>query len=51
MLFVLEGELTLELDSGPVVIRQDGYLLASNQPHAFANRGESVVRFYRCTGW
>lgn len=51
MLFVLEGELTLELDSGPVVIRQDGYLLASNQPHAFANRGQGVVRFYRCTGW
>lgn len=51
MLFVLEGELTLELDTGPIIIRNDGFLVASDQDHAFANRGEGMVRFYRCTGW
>lgn len=51
MLFVVEGELTLEVGADTILIQHDGYLLDSTQPHAFANRSDQIVRFFRCTAW
>lgn len=51
MLFVVEGRLTLETEGGSVEIEKDGHLLDSTQAHAFANKGEQAVRFFRCTAW
>lgn len=51
MLFVVEGELTLEVETDTILIQHDGYLLDSTQPHAFANRSDQIVRFFRCTAW
>ncbi|MDG2527338.1 helix-turn-helix domain-containing protein [Caulobacter endophyticus] len=48
-LFVVEGRLTLELADGPVEISADAYLFDSAQPHAFGNRGDRLVRFFRTT--
>lgn len=51
MVFVVEGRLTLELESGPVEVERNGWLFDSAQAHAFANRGSEPVRFFRCTSW
>jgi transcriptional regulator with XRE-family HTH domain len=51
MLFVLEGRLTLELGTDVIEIEQNAHLLDSTQAHAFANRSDRVVRFFRCTAW
>jgi len=51
MLFVVEGRLTLETEAGAVEIERDGHLLDSTRAHAFANRGDHPVRFFRCTAW
>ncbi|MFC4819084.1 helix-turn-helix domain-containing protein [Dokdonella ginsengisoli] len=51
LLFVTEGRLTLEIGSESIAIERDPYLLDSARAHAFANRGEGVLRFFRCTCW
>ena len=51
LLFVQEGVLTLELDTGPIDIPSGQHLFSSDQPHAFHNRGKAPVRFFRCTIW
>lgn len=51
MLFVVEGQLTLEVDGQTLEIEQDGFLLDSTRAHAFVNRHSSAVRFFRCTAW
>lgn len=51
MVFVVEGRLTLELDDGALEIEAGGHLFDSTRPHAFANRSEKAVRFFRCTAW
>lgn len=48
---VVEGRLTLELESGPLEIVAGGHLFDSAQVHAFANLGDGPVRFYRNTIW
>jgi len=48
---VLEGRLTLELGTDVIEIEQNAHLLDSTQAHAFANRSDRVVRFFRCTAW
>lgn len=51
MIFVVEGRLTLELESGPIEIERNAHLFDSAQVHAFANTGAETVRFFRCTSW
>lgn len=51
MVFVVEGRLTLELETGAVEVERDARLFDSAQAHAFANRGSGPVRFFRCTSW
>lgn len=51
MLFVLEGKLTLELDGDALEIEANAHLFDSAREHAYANRTEAPVRFYRCTVW
>lgn len=51
MLFVIDGTLTIELGALDVEIRADAYLLDNRQDHAFANRTNEPVRFFRCTSW
>ena len=51
MLFVVEGQLSLEIESETVLIERDAYLLDSTRTHAFANHSDRMVRFFRCTAW
>jgi len=51
MLFVVEGRLTLEIGADAIEIERDAYLLDSTRAHAFANRGDEPVRFFRNTCW
>jgi transcriptional regulator with XRE-family HTH domain len=51
MLFVVEGTLTVEVGDTADTVRADGYLLDNRRPHAFVNRSDAVVRFFRCTSW
>lgn len=51
MVFVVEGRLTLETEADIVTVERDGYLLDSNQVHAFVNQSEEPVRFFRCTAF
>ena len=41
----------LQLAERAIRIENDGYLFASDQPHAYANEGERALRFFRCTSW
>ncbi|MCU9949620.1 helix-turn-helix domain-containing protein [Pseudomonas sp. PDM13] len=48
MVYVTEGELTLELPEGEVRIGAgDFHVFASSQPYGYANRGEVAVRYIR----
>ncbi len=51
MLFVVQGTLTVEFDDHTDEINADGYLLDNRRDHAFVNRGNETVRFFRCTSW
>jgi len=51
MIFVVEGRLTLELETGTVEVRSASHVFDSAQTHAFANLGKKPVRFFRCTAW
>ncbi|MEN4903045.1 XRE family transcriptional regulator [Luteimonas sp. TWI1437] len=51
MLFVLQGRLTLELDDVEMEIEADAHVFESATTHAYSNRTDSPVRFYRCTVW
>jgi hypothetical protein len=51
MLFVLDGQLTLEIDGGRVELSNAAHLFDSSKPHAFTNTGTSPVRFFRSTVW
>ena len=51
MIFVVEGCLTLDLETGPVEISAASHVFDSAQIHAFANSGAEAVRFFRCTAW
>lgn len=51
MLFVLQGVLTLELGRERLQISAAGHLFDSTREHAFANRSDAPVRFFRCTCW
>lgn len=51
MIFVVEGRLTLEMETGAVELCAASHVFDSAQAHAFANRGKETVRFFRCTAW
>lgn len=51
MLFVQEGTLTLELETGVIELAPGHHLFSSDQRHAFRNSGSRSVRFFRCTIW
>jgi transcriptional regulator with XRE-family HTH domain len=51
MLFVVEGRLTLELETSTVEVSAASQVFDSAQAHAFANLGTEPVRFFRCTVW
>lgn len=51
MLFVVEGRLTLELETGTVEVSAASHVFDSAQAHAFVNLGKAPVRFFRCTAW
>jgi transcriptional regulator with XRE-family HTH domain len=51
MLFVLAGQLTLEIDGGRAELSSTAHLFDSSKPHAFINAGTSAVRFFRSTIW
>lgn len=54
MLFVLDGQLTLEIDGidgGRVELSNTAHLFNSSKAHVFTNTGTSVVRFFRSTIW
>jgi transcriptional regulator with XRE-family HTH domain len=51
MLFVLDGQLTLEIDGKSIELSNTAHLLDSSKPHAFTNTGASAVRFFRSTVW
>lgn len=42
--FILEGEITLELDSGAVALRAGDYVVQRGTRHAWRNRGPASVR-------
>ncbi len=46
---VVEGCLSLQLADGEHELRAQAMLFDSAQAHAFANRGEGLLRFYRIT--
>lgn len=48
MVYVIEGELTLELPEGPVtVLAGDFHVFASSQPYAYSNLGTAPLRYLR----
>ena len=49
MIFVMEGTLTLELESETIELKAASRVFDSAQAHAFINSGTEVVRFFRCT--
>lgn len=51
MLFVVEGRLTLELESETLEITAASHVFDSAQAHGFANLGHEPARFFRCTIW
>jgi transcriptional regulator with XRE-family HTH domain len=51
MIFVVEGLLTIELETGTVNISAASHVFDSAQTHAFINAQEGAVRFFRCTVW
>lgn len=51
MIFVVEGTLTLELETGTTEMRAANHVFDSAQVHAFVNSGNDIVRFFRCTAW
>jgi mannose-6-phosphate isomerase-like protein (cupin superfamily) len=51
MLFVVEGRLTLELETGTVEVSAASQVFDSAQAHAFVNLEKAPVRFFRCTAW
>jgi transcriptional regulator with XRE-family HTH domain len=51
MLFVVEGRLTLELETGSVELSAASQVFDSAQTHAFVNLGKAPVHFFRCTAW
>jgi len=51
MIFVVEGRLTLELETGTIEVSAASHVFDSAQAHAFANLGRGAVRFFRCTAW
>ena len=51
MIFVVEGRLTLELETGTIEVGAASHVFDSAQAHAFANLGRGAVRFFRCTAW
>jgi transcriptional regulator with XRE-family HTH domain len=48
---VVRGRLTLELPDIPVEIESDAYLFESTCAHAFLNKTDAPVRFFRSTIW
>jgi transcriptional regulator with XRE-family HTH domain len=51
MIFVVEGRLLLELETGTVEVSAASQVFDSAQAHAFVNPGKEPVRFFRCTAW
>lgn len=51
MLFVVEGRLTLELEDETIELAAASHVFDSAQTHAFANREQERLRFFRCTAW
>lgn len=51
MLFVVEGELTVEVGDKRDLVCAEGHLLDNRLPHAFCNESDRLVRFFRCTSW
>jgi len=51
MIFVVEGCLTLELETGTIEVMAGNHVFDSAQKHAFANKMKGAVRFFRCTAW
>lgn len=51
MIFVVEGRLSLDLARETLVIENGNHVFDSSQPHAFDNRSDQLVRFFRCTIW
>jgi len=49
MIFVVEGCLTLELETGTIEVMAGNHVFDSAQKHAFANTMKGPVRFFRCT--
>lgn len=48
MVYVIEGELTLELPEGPVTVRAgDFHVFASSRPYVYSNRGTVPLRYLR----
>jgi len=50
-LFVLEGQLTLQIAGQSIELTNTAHLFESSQPHVFVNKGKKPVRFFRCTVW
>lgn len=51
MIFVVEGRLTLQLETETMEVSAGSQIFDSAQTHAFVNLGEEPVRFFRCTAW
>lgn len=51
MIFVVEGRLSLELETETIEISAASHVFDSAQIHAFGNPGKDPVRFFRCTAW
>jgi len=51
MIFVVQGRLTVELETGMIEVSAGCHVFDSAQTHAFSNRGKEAVRFFRCTAW
>ena len=51
MLFVVTGQLTLELGADMIELKAASHVFDSAQTYAFSNLGQEPVRFFRCTAW